>query len=64
MKADVLGAIEQATGRSSGGSHKAEPFAQDGLSFGGLLPETTAPKQVKVKERVREPGAMEDEEEL
>ena len=61
VKADVLGAIEQA---KASGSHKDDtdvvgPVAQDGAAFGGLLPAAAAPGQMqdKIKEE-----AMEEEE--
>lgn len=70
VKADVLGTIEQATGRThgrggDGGEHidNVGPGAQDTSStaFGGLLPVAAAPGQLQGKVPVKE-EAMEDEE--
>ena len=61
VKADVLGAIEQAIPPGGQGTDHVGPVAQDKSVFGGLLPATAAPAQMqdKVKEEV-----MEEEEEL
>ncbi len=56
VKADVLGAIEQAKASGSRKDDQGGPVAQDGAAFGGLLPASAAPglMQYKVKEEVME----------
>ena len=61
VKADVLGAIEQAAPSGGRGSDHIGPVAQDKSVFGNLLPGTAAAGLMP--DKVKEEG-MQDEEEL